>query len=84
MADDTRNFIEQTQARAVGFHGKELSPEEMATEFAKFDIIDRVDALDRLAADAKDSPLSVGEAAKQYGYARALQTTHERLRKVGR
>ena len=82
MAEDTRDVIEQIQSKAHGYHGRELTPAEMATEFAKFDIGERVDALDRLNADS--APLSISEAAKRLPYERALRNAHEPLRKVGR
>lgn len=82
MAEDTRDFIEQTQSRSLDYTGKELSPEEMGTEFAKWDIDARVKALQELRAE--NGPLSPNEAARRYGYERALRNTHEILRKVGR
>lgn len=82
MSEDTRDVIEQIQSKAHGYHGKELTPAEMATEFAKFDISERVDALDRLNADS--GPLTVSEASKRINFERALRNTHEMLRKVNR
>jgi hypothetical protein len=82
MAEDDRNFIEQTQSRSVGYSGRELTPDEMATEFAKCDIDARVAALEALKVDT--SPRSLREAAKIASYERALRSTHETLRKVGR
>jgi hypothetical protein len=82
---DQRNFIEQTQARAKAYHGKELSPSEMATEFAKFGIDDRANSLDLIDRDlASGEPLSIREATKLRSYVNALRKTHETLRKVGR
>lgn len=83
MSEDQRDFIEQTQSRSVGYHGKELSPDEMAHEFMKLDIDARVDALDKINRDSREYS-SPEEAAKAYAYRRALRSTHERLRKVGR
>ena len=83
MSEDQRDFIEQAQSRSVGYHGRELSPEEMAREFMKLDIDARVDALDKINANSGDYS-SAAEAAKSYAYRRALRDTHERLRKVGR
>lgn len=82
MADDTRDYIEQTQSRSIDYTGKELSPQEMAREFAKCDIDARVSALQSLRAESGD--LSVTDAARRYAYEGALRNTHELLRKVGR
>jgi hypothetical protein len=83
MAEDTRNFIEKTQSRSQGYNGRELTADEMATEFMKCDIDARVAALEELAADDR-AYTSTREAAKAYEYRKALRDTHERLRKVGR
>lgn len=80
--EDPRDFIEQTQSRSVGYTGKELTPAEMATEFAKWDIVTRVQALEAMKADGGE--LSVREAANRLGYERALFDTHEKLRKINR
>jgi hypothetical protein len=82
MAYDDRNYIEQIQSRSVSYDGKELTPQEMATEFAKCDLDARVVTLEALKADT--SPRSVREMARLASYERALQNTHELLRKVGR
>lgn len=83
MAEDDRDFIEQTQSKAQLYHGKELSPEEMANEFAKFGIDERVDALDRISADS-NGELTIDQAARRYPYERALRNRHEMLRKADR
>ena len=82
MAEDTRNYIDQTQSLSMDYSGKELSPAEMATEFAKWGIDDRVKALQELRAD--DSDLTITEAAKRHRYESALRNTHDILRKAGR
>lgn len=83
--EDRRSFIEQRQARARGHYGRELSPDEMAREFAKLPVNDRAEALDQLDREAaSDEPLSIREAARQQRYVQALRTTHSTLRKVGR
>jgi hypothetical protein len=83
--DDKRTFIDQRQARARGHYGHELSADEMATEFAKLDINERVEALDHLDREtASGEPLSIRDAARRHKYARALRSTHETLRKVDR
>lgn len=83
MSEDTRDFIQKTQSRSVGYNGKELSPDEMATEFMKCDIDTRVNALESIEAGNRGE-LTPEEAAKAYAYQKALRDTHERLRKVGR
>ena len=82
MAEDSRNYIEQTQSRALDYNGRELSPEEMATEFAKCDIDARVSALQSLRAES--GALSLSSATKRRAFEGALRNTHEILRKVGR
>jgi hypothetical protein len=82
MTEDTRDVIEQIQSRSVDYTGKELSPQEMAADFAKWDILTRVKTLQDIQADAGE--LSPSEAARRHDYERALRNTHEILRKVGR
>lgn len=79
MSDDP---IEQIQFRAKGHLGRELTPAEMATEFAKWDIGERVKTLESLNADT--DPLTIDQAARRVKYENALRGTHEILRKVGR
>jgi hypothetical protein len=83
MSEDNRDYIARTQARATAYDGKELTPDEMARHFMKCDLDARVDILEQLGADNGDH-YSVKDAAKAHAYRRALLTTHERLRKVGR
>jgi hypothetical protein len=83
MAEDNRDYIERTQSRAVAYDGKEMTPDEMATQFMKCDLDARVDILEQLGADDREFA-STQEAAKAYSYRSALRSTHERLRKVGR
>lgn len=83
MADDPRSFIEQTQSRALDYTGKEYSPEEMAHDFAKWDVETRVKAIQEMRAEAGE-PLSVNQAAERYRYESLLRRTHEKLVKVGR
>ena len=82
MAEDTRDYIERTQSRAVGYMGKELTPDEMAAEFMKCDIDARVSALEGLAEDRGE--LSIKDASRRYSFESALRATHEKLRKIGR
>lgn len=82
--EDNRNLIEHNQDRAKLIEGRELEPDEMATEFAKLGLSDRVDYLDRLNVELANSDLSLREAAKLIEGNRALRDTHDRLRKVGR
>jgi hypothetical protein len=84
MADDPRNFIEQTLARAEIVNGAVPSPDDLATTFAKLGETERVDALERIGSDLAGSDLSVRQAADLHSYSRVLKHTHETLRKVGR
>lgn len=83
MTEDTRDYIEQTQSRSMDYNGKELSPQEMATEFAKCNIDARVTALQSIAADNHGS-MTLAEAKRRLPFESALRTTHERLRRVNR
>lgn len=82
MAEDTRDYIDQTQSRSIHYSGKELTPQEMAHEFAKWDIDTRVNALESLQAERGE--LSITQATKRWAHERALRNTHEMLRKAGR
>lgn len=85
MADDTRNFIEQTQSRARLITGNELSPDELATEFSKFDQSARVDCLQQIEADSLgEEYTTVEKAAKMYTIKSRLMSRHQLLNKVGR
>jgi len=85
MAEDTRNYIEQTQARAVAYHGKEFSPQEMATEFAKAGMDERVNILDQIDRDmAGGGGISLQDAVRLNAYVSTLRNTHEVLRKAKR
>ena len=83
MAEDTRPYIDQVLSRAESYIGKELTPQEMSTEFAKWDLQTRVAAIEEIKIDGGDF-LSVRDAARRHTFERALRTTHETLRKVGR
>ena len=80
MAED-QDFIEEAIAEGKLRFGRELSPDEMATELARHGFDDRIHHLKRL----KDpDAMTVEEAAKRYDYKRALKRKHEILTKVGR
>jgi hypothetical protein len=74
------DFLNEAQTEARLRFGKELSPAEVASEFARHDFDARIEHLKNL--DNEDT--SLREAAKRLPYTRALHDTHERLRKVGR
>ena len=79
MADD---YIEEMQLEAKERFGKELSPSEVANEFAKHDFEARIHHLKNLkTADGFATPR---EAAQRHVYERALRNTHVRLRKIDR
>ncbi|RZM98713.1 hypothetical protein CWO91_36815 [Bradyrhizobium genosp. SA-3] len=80
--DDNRTFIDQDLSRSVHVTGRESTPDEMAMEFAKLGLAERVEHLELIAGE--DREYSVEEAAKQFRYRKALASMHERLRKVGR
>lgn len=83
MAEDTRDYIEQTQSRSIDYNGKELSPAEMAREFAKCDIDARVSALQSISADG-GGELTIDQAARRHTFESALRGTHEKLRRINR
>jgi hypothetical protein len=79
---DNRDYIERTLSRSAGYLGREGTPDELAAEFAKMDIHERVDTLEAIKAD--DRELTTRQLGERLGYMRALLSTHERLRKAGR
>ena len=72
---DERNYIDALQSRAEDYRGEKYTPQEMATEFAKLGIDDRVAALQSLSANAGE--LSVREAAHRYAYERELRNVDD-------
>jgi hypothetical protein len=83
MADE-RNFIEKAQFMARGRTGEEMSPGEMASEFSRWGIDDRVKYLDEIDRDLNGANLTVLQAARLHNYLGPLKSTHERLRKLDR
>jgi hypothetical protein len=86
MSDD-RNFLEKAQSISKKRIGREISPKELATEFSKWGIEQRINYLDDIESDLKRTQFSseqVREAAKLQNFVSALNNTHERLRKIGR
>jgi hypothetical protein len=82
MSEDTRDFIERTQARAKFAHGRELTPKEVTREFAKLDFNQRVDQLDFLDRSSKsDKPLTIEEAARFRVYKSSMTRAHDVLRR---
>jgi hypothetical protein len=79
----SEDWIERTQRRGVNLYGKQMSPEELANEFAKCDLYARVDILDDLGRSDPEE-MTTRQAAERMGYTRVLVSTHERLRKAGR
>jgi len=82
MSND-QNFIDQTLTRTQLIEGREASPDEMAQHFAKLNMAERVDHLERLQGELKEYS-SPREAARYSKYKRALHGMHVRLNKVGR
>lgn len=79
------NYLDQTQRRAQLLLGKELSPDEMATNFATRGIVERADILASIDNELNDgSELSLSQAAKMLDYVGTLRSTHEALRKAQR
>lgn len=85
MADDTRDFVEQTQSRAIDLHGREFSADELAADFARLDLNERSEALQRMrAGDNEKVYANPREAARDFELRTALTGMHDRLRKAGR
>lgn len=84
MAEDNHDFIERTQSRARLVTGSELSPDDLAKEFSKFDQSARVDFLRELEADQKYAEYTPRQAADIYAIRSRLKGRHELLNKVGR
>ena len=83
--EDERTPIQRIQAMAKSAFGKELTPDEMATEFARMPITDRIAQMDEIDRErASGEPLSIREAARQRTFTSKLRHVHETLRKVGR
>jgi hypothetical protein len=79
MSDD---FIDEMQTEAKLRFGKELSPSEVASEFAKHDFEARIQHLKNLkTADNFGTPR---EAASRHVFERAIRSTHDRLRRIDR
>jgi hypothetical protein len=84
MADE-RNFIDKAQSISQKRIGRDLSPSEMATEFSRWGIEERIKYLDAIEGElTPNEPLSIEAAARRHAYQRALRSTHERLRKIDR
>jgi hypothetical protein len=79
LADD---YIDEAQTEAKLRFGRELSPAEIAEDFAKHGFDARIGHLKTLkTADTYSTPR---EAAARHVYERALRATHDRLRKIDR
>lgn len=76
------DFIEEMQTEAKLRFGKELSPDEVASEFQKHGFEARIQHLKKLKT--ADSFGTVREAAKRHVFERALRNTHEQLTKIKR
>jgi hypothetical protein len=83
MSDDTRDCIDQLQDKCKAYMGRELSPDELSVEFAKWKIDDRVGMIEELDK-AGSRAMSVSQATKMHQYGTPLRNVHEALRKAGR
>ncbi len=82
MADE-RTWLEKEQARSHEYHGRELTSDEVAVQFAKADIHTRAEILSTVKADLPDD-MSPREAARRFADIRALDSMHQRLKEVDR
>jgi hypothetical protein len=80
MSED-KDYIEEAQEEAQLRLGKELSAAELAEKFAGHDFEARVYHMKRLKSD---EDMSVKDAARRLTYERALNSVHEKLRKINR
>lgn len=76
-----KDYIEEAQVEAKLRFGRELSPAEIAGDFAQHNFDARINHLKTLKTDGA---LDLREAAKRLTYERALLDTHHRLRKIDR
>jgi hypothetical protein len=79
----TEDWIKKNRRRFMNLTGREMSPDELAREFARCDLRGRADILDEMAC-AEEEDRTPRETAERMGYTRAMLSTHERLRKAGR
>jgi hypothetical protein len=77
------DFIEEMQTEAQLRFGKELSPAEVATEFAKHGFEARIHHLKNLEKNSEPM-VHLRDAAKRQVFERALRDTHYRLAKISR
>jgi hypothetical protein len=74
MADE-RNFIDKAQSIAKLKTGRELTPAEMATEFAVWGVDQRaeyLDSIDQRNKSESHEPLSIAEAARRHAFERGM------------
>ena len=87
MADE-RTFLEKSNSMAEKMTGKPASVDDMVTEFSKYGLERRANALDAIDADlSSDEPLTMSDMRKQVKILqqrRALGAAHEALRRAGR
>jgi hypothetical protein len=77
-----KDYIEEAQTESKLRFDKELSPAEIADEFARHDFEARIGHLKTLKT--ADSYATPREAAARHVFERALRSTHERLRRINR
>jgi hypothetical protein len=84
--EDKRSYIEFTQSRAKAIRGRELTPAELAADFAKVEFAQRIEVLDALDRDAKsgDAYRDAREASRRYVYEHLLRETHKKLAAIQR
>jgi hypothetical protein len=76
------DFIEEMQTEAKLRFGKELSPAEVATEFAKHGFEARIHHLKQL--DTGDAYVDARSASKRFVYEHLLRETHKKLTALSR
>jgi hypothetical protein len=76
------DFIEEMQTEAKLRFGKELSPAEVATEFAKHGFEARIQHLKQL--DTDDAYVDARAASKRFVYEHLLREVHKKLTALSR
>jgi hypothetical protein len=79
---DENDFIKYHIAKSEKITGRQISPSELATEFAKLGPSERVDHLMKM--ENSDEYVDAREASKRYVYEHLLNETHKKLRAIGR
>jgi hypothetical protein len=82
MSDD-RDFLEKAQSFAVKHTGREMTPDEYANEFSKWDVDKRASYLDEAERDLS-THMTMREAGRIRRFLGPLQRRHRELVAINR